>query len=88
MITPKRYRKKPVEVEAVQLTAGNAREIAPQWGGYVVADKWGNVSHIHIETLEGTMRAEIGDYIIRGVEGEFYPCKPTIFEKTYEEVTE
>jgi hypothetical protein len=39
-----------------------------------------------IFTLEGTMRADIGDYIIRGVEGEFYPCKPDIFKLTYEEV--
>ena len=39
-----------------------------------------------IKTLEGTMKADIGDYIIKGVNGEFYPCKPDIFEKTYEEV--
>lgn len=39
-----------------------------------------------IKTLEGTMKADIGDYIIKGVNGEFYPCKPDIFEKTYEVV--
>lgn len=40
--------------------------------------------HIAIDTLEGTMRADIGDWIIRGVKGEFYPCKPDIFEATYD----
>ena len=42
----------------------------------------------YIPTLEGDMKASIGDYIIKGVNGEFYPCKPDIFDKTYEEVTE
>jgi hypothetical protein len=42
--------------------------------------------HIAIDTLEGTMRADVGDYIIRGVQGEHYPCKPDIFEATYERV--
>ena len=49
---------------------------------------YGTPTALLIPTLEGIMRAEIGDYIIRGVEGEYYPCKPKIFEKTYEEVTE
>lgn len=40
--------------------------------------------HVEIKTLEGTMRGEVGDWIIRGVNGEFYPCKPDIFAKTYE----
>lgn len=43
---------------------------------------------VKIPTLEGTMEASIGDYIIKGVNGEFYPCKPDIFNKTYEKVTE
>lgn len=43
---------------------------------------------LKIKTLEGVMTADIGDYIIKGVNGEFYPCKPDIFEKTYEEVKE
>ena len=42
----------------------------------------------YIPTLEGNMKANIGDYIIKGINGEFYPCKPDIFDKTYEEVTE
>ena len=41
---------------------------------------------LKIETLEGVMKASVGDYIIKGVNGEFYPCKPDIFQKTYEEV--
>ena len=41
-----------------------------------------------METLEGNMKANIGDYIIKGINGEFYPCKPDIFDKTYEKVTE
>lgn len=49
-----------------------------------VKDKGG----FYIPTLEGDMKANIGDYIIKGINGEFYPCKPDIFDKTYEEVTE
>ena len=44
----------------------------------------GEVLYIEIDTLEGTMRANLGDFIIKGVQGEFYPCKPDIFEQTYE----
>jgi hypothetical protein len=44
------------------------------------------VGHVEIHTLEGVMRGDVGDWIIRGVSGEFYPCKPDIFEKTYEPV--
>ncbi|MBO6247678.1 MAG: hypothetical protein J6N54_02560 [Bacteroidales bacterium] len=61
--TVKKYRKKPVIIEAYQ------------------TDK-----ELDIETLEGVMHASVGDYIITGVNGEKYPCKPDIFEKTYEEV--
>ena len=43
-------------------------------------------SFLLVHTLEGTMRADIGDYIVKGVDGEFYPCKADIFEKTYEEI--
>lgn len=44
------------------------------------------VGHVEIATLEGTMRGEVGDWIIKGVNGEFYPCKPDIFEKAHEAV--
>ena len=82
----KKYRKKPVEVEAIQV------------GKIVVAQDildfvgWDNMDvqdyTIYIVTLEGNMKVSPGDYIIKGVHGEFYPCKPDIFAKTYEEVKE
>ncbi len=85
----KQYRKKPVVIEAMQLIddLGNHEAVAA-WittgGGKVkipALDPW-----LLIVTLEGDMRADIGDYVIRGVQGEFYPCKPDIFEATYEAV--
>ena len=54
----------------------------------VIVDAYQTDKEIFIETLEGTMKANIGDYIITGVNGEQYPCKPDIFEKTYEPVVE
>ena len=60
----KKYRKKPIIIEAYQTT-----------------------KELEIETLEGTMKAKKGDYIITGVKGEKYPCKPDIFKETYEEIT-
>ena len=88
-----KYRKKPIIVEAFQWTGGPERMDAPEW----LADriKAGKVFFegdrdtgvkMRIETLEGTMRAELGDYIIRGIKGEIYPCKPDVFEATYEPV--
>ena len=85
MSTLKRYRKKPVEVEAVQLTKKNTDEVR-NWCGAKFAG--GKEIGLNIATLEGTMRADIGDYIIQGVAGEFYPCKPDVFAATYEEVDE
>ena len=82
-----KYRKLPVEVEARLVTRGTAVEIA-EWiregdgEGYVVGSPIG----IEIHTLEGVMTADEGDYVIKGVAGEFYPCKPDIFEQTYEVV--
>lgn len=79
----KKYRKKPAIIEAIQLTGKNLSEIDNFMGGIVE-----NKGAIVIHTLEGDMEASIGDYIIKGVNGEFYPCKPDIFDKTYEEITE
>ena len=86
------YRKKPVVIEAIQFNGKNAEEIE-QWSNNNV--KAGPVSedtltraYLEIETLEGTMTAQPNDYVIKGVNGEFYPCKPDIFDKTYEEITE
>lgn len=78
-----KYRKKPVEIEAVRWTGENLEEIEKFAKGALVHR--GSVD-IVISTLEGLMRASKGDYIIKGIAGEFYPCKPDIFKATYEEV--
>lgn len=83
-----KYRKKPVEIEAIQLTKENTCEVLTfcnRSGDIVASNDDGTVS---IKTLEGTMVANIEDYVIRGVAGEFYPCKPDIFEATYDLVEE
>ena len=77
-----RYRKKPVEIEAVQYTGDNFQDLAEFVGKDLVV----GLNGMYIRTLEGDMLVSIGDYVIRGVNGEFYPCKPDIFEKTYEEI--
>jgi len=81
-----RYRKKPVVIEAVQFfdTTENLCELDEFIGGLVVDYSDKKHPAVKIHTLEGVMRAEVGDWIIRGVNGEFYPCKPDIFGKTYE----
>ena len=95
-----KYRKKSVEIEAVQFiiteeipckyavaTRINSIEICKFMGLSMMGthtDKKGQ--YINIDTLEGVMRADIGDYIIKCVKGEFYPCKPDIFEMTYDKV--
>lgn len=76
-----KYRKKPVEIEAVQWNGDNLKEVLEfSKDAYLGKDD----RTLFIETLEGDMKASIGDYIIKGVNGEFYPCKPDIFEKTYD----
>ena len=75
-----KYRKKPVIIEAIQWDGKNLSEI-DDFVGESIANK-GTTLIIH--TLEGDMEASINDYIIKGVNGEFYPCKPDIFYKTYE----
>ena len=84
-----KYRKKPVVIEAWKFTRKALKDIDSWVRKYrdnikLVSQYGGDVLYIEIETLEGTMRAELNDYIIKGVQGEFYPCKPDIFEKTYE----
>lgn len=84
MSKAKPYRKKPVVIEAVLWDGKNdTASFIQEWSGNKV--ECGN-GLLDIHTLEGTMRATEGDYIIKGVQGEFYPCKPDIFEATYEEV--
>ncbi len=80
----KKYRKKPVIIETIQWIGNNLSEIE-NFIGRSVKNK---ETTIVIHTLEGDMEASIDDYIIKGVNGEFYSCKPDIFFKTYEEVTE
>ena len=79
-----KYRKKPVVIEAVQWTGKNITEVLDFMD-------WRNAAHdavsgLTIRTLEGNHHASPGDFIIKDVNGEFYPCKPDIFEKTYEKV--
>ena len=84
------YRKKPVVIEAEKLSELNIRQLAEWCGGLIrildCDEQCGahKVYCIDIKTLEGIMRANIGDYIIKGIKGEFYPCKPEIFEASYE----
>ena len=86
-----KYRKKPVVIEAVQWTGGLDSEHAIRQLD-CNGDKLqfvGMPSHaISISTLEGVMEAQFEDWIIKGVKGELYPCKPDIFEETYEKVEE
>lgn len=93
-----KYKKKPVEIEAIQWTGDNLKQVLEFTGKHPRFDEWFSSfeeyrTHVHndrhvfkIITLEGTMEAYPGDYIIKGVKGEFYPCKPEIFLMTYERV--
>lgn len=96
-----KYRKKPVEIEAIQWTGKNQREMfdfltnGEKKDEYMTSsEKTFRIDHfavkggLIIKTLEGEHLANIGDYIIRGVAGEFYPCKPDIFARTYDTVEE
>lgn len=86
-----KYRKKPVVIEAVRWTGDNGKEIEAFCGADVMFGtiyEPDPVSAACIHTLEGKMYARPGDYIIKGVNGEFYPCKPDVFAKTYERVEE
>jgi hypothetical protein len=85
---PKTYRKKPVVVQAGLVKADNLERVAEWCGGGVAWGPTAEAVGVVIQTLEGAMRADIGDYVIRGVKGEFYPCKPDIFEATYELVSD
>lgn len=84
MSQAQRYRKRPVTIEALQFTGTNGDEIAHFAG--LAAVVTGRTHALHIKTPEGLMRAAPGDWIIKGVSGEFYPCKPDIFAATYEAV--
>jgi hypothetical protein len=93
-----KYRKKPVEIEAVQFTEELAANMLIDKrngpfglvasGNYHPARREIHSAWISIKTLEGVMRADLDDWIIKGVQGELYPCKPDIFQATYEPVEE
>lgn len=86
----KQYRKKPVVIEAVQFdgtrSSANAIDLWMVTGEYrdPPVQTGRALESMEITTLEGVMRADPGDWIIKGVAGEFYPCKPDIFEQVYE----
>lgn len=82
----KKYRKKPVVIEAIKFVddAAVITKISGWVGDEIRIDYGQEPPILKIATLEGMMQAMPGDYIIKGVNGEFYPCKPDIFEKTYE----
>lgn len=96
-MTARRFREKPVVIEAMQFTTNNEHgsptmDAIVNWANQGHQGRrrdtmraWHNGTDIFIPTLEGTMRAAVGDWIIKGVQGEFYRCKPDIFAATYEE---
>lgn len=90
------YRKKPVVIEAVQfrgfLSSNGQVNLSdkPEWLKEAFGNEigfFGDEGKLTIKTLEGEMLVSEGDYIIKGVQGEFYPCKPDIFEQTYEPIS-
>lgn len=92
-----KYRKKPIVIEAIQWNGNNLEEVMEFIGSkFTYEEKTSyitneftyhcNTNYLAINTLEGRMKVSKGDYIIKGVKGEFYPCKPDIFEQTYEVV--
>lgn len=78
-----KYRKRPVVVEAFRTGSGISSNEAIEFceGNAYIS---GLDHQLYIKTLEGKMKVSIGDYIIKGIQGEYYPCKPDIFEQTYE----
>ena len=83
-----KYRKKPVEIDAIQWVSDNIEQVYEMLGDNLIIntdEDEDEVKHF-INTLEGKMEMSWGDYIIKGVKGEFYPCKPDIFELTYEKI--
>lgn len=82
---PQKYRKKPVIIEAIQWNGNNIDDIVKFASLHIT---YTGADYFYINTLEGVMKASLNDYIIKGVDGEYYPCKPNIFEQTYERIEE
>ena len=82
------YRKRPVEIQALRWTGSNLYDVE----AFIADPRKGHITFespipvLYLRTLEGIMRVSVDDFVIRGVKGEFYPCKPDIFEATYEPV--
>lgn len=81
------FRKKPVVIQAIQWDGARADLVTDFMGSSPRFGDGPKGYSVYIDTLEGEYRADPGDWIIRGVQGEFYPCKPGIFEATYDAVT-
>ena len=87
MLKPQTFRKKPIAIRAIQWTGEHPLAVLSfATGARLSRDHVTDDLLIQIDTLEGTLTAQPGDWIIQGVNGEFYPCKPDIFAKTYEAV--
>ena len=85
----RKYVKKPMPIEACQWTGNNEDELRMFVGTDIYFDtndrvKMEGIKNVYISTLEGQMRGHIGDYIIKGIHGEFYPCAKNIFEESYD----
>ena len=90
-----KFKKKPIIIEAFRWTGGSDQTEDPTWiceaikAGKVWFEYKGTSKvNLHINTLEGILKANQGDYIIQGIQGELYPCKPDIFKETYTEIFE
>ena len=81
-----KFKKKPIVIEAMQFDVGSTGNIERFCPKARVKVDYKGAAFLSIETLEGVMRADLNDWIIKGVKGEFYPCKPDIFAATYEPV--
>lgn len=93
-----KYRKKPVVIDAEELTSKSIKKVYEFIHGklsdftFIESQKFEDYEQLvcengmQIQTLEGTMTAQLGDFVIKGVKGEFYPCKPDIFASTYEKI--
>ena len=79
----RKYKKLPIVVNAIQWDGENHKDVCRFVGTQIS----GNEKELIVHTLEGDLKASVGAYIIKGINGEFYPCKPDIFEQTYEEAT-
>ena len=82
------YQSKIVEIEARELTRENVEELADWSRGKALTFENNDNAYLEIHTLEGTMTADLGDFIIQGLAGEFYPCKPEIFHAKYEKISD